>query len=1444
MSGSDHGSLEATLALSDIMHTMSPSPVPSTQEGKLTGIGTLDGMGYGEDPDSLGLLDMDSDAVTPKAAAGQGLPLEDTGRYASPEPVTEEVTAHFRDRLVKMGLSVDGTKKTVEGLHLSSREEELLDMVLTLTRAPIVSSTQLVTQAELIASLQVQREHMFQEIEEERAIWDAERAGWERMAEALISQRNKSAPSEEMERKSLLHDAETRILKERLQQAQERSNAIEAEVARLRPILFMVPPVSSHSRKKRKHSNHGIEGEEPEGSSAQPPPSQPPQSQPQPQPSRTVITERALSAASTAQKATANPPPAFPNPYASTSTYTALYPGPTSYNYYPGGQASTSSTSSSSTIQRPKNTNPYLQYAFPTRINNANAVASSSSTPIAGPSQPNAGNRSSITNNKVTVPNGSSNKDGKEKRKAVASHPLSSDARTEHLLLAARKVGRQRAFAGLSRPLAKEREKLVVERDANRAARAGERAERERLERVRSGTGGGYYRSGGNSNINGAGKEKAVEGGGAATTTKETKERKGSGGGGEGERERHTTQKATQKQSTFVYVKTPGHSNAAPGTTTGMAKSRIIANAAEVRAQDDRVLAERAQAQVEREREQAASRQRSGQRERTPRTASQQAQQSQSSQRGALNSSSVGGGIGIPQTPHRRPSQGQPGSTAQTPLDSLLSAARSMMSDGEGEGDGDSECEEVLPLVDARAARGNAGKRRAAAAVEEPESPVPPSKRRRTTAGGASVGVHVQPPPPLSSNNNSGGGTVNGSGSGRTGPPRLGRETRVPSALDVLADQAQVAAAMPYAQGSQPSQTSNVRAEVGPAKVNAKAKVVESASASQGAGGEEEIGVVVVSGRRRSGRAKGAVAAAAPPPVKVGKTKAPSKNGKGKGKAVALEGDHEELAVEQERVRARAGAPGSDGESEVEDVRRHDGEDGESSLLPPIATLASNPTPPPPPVNPPEKRKRGRPRKDQSISAAASNASAALPAPPDDSAAARQVRSSTKCRSNLHFVRHQEESQCEDSYLEIRWGCQGEGERHGRICWGRKTGKGKAAAAPSSSSPVLRIIESPLSARYPDPVPLSLEEDRAMGASSAQAPITALGLEEAPVGAGPTADGTGDSGMELDHPLEPVVEVRLEENVQQALPPAVLPAGPSGDDVVMEGSEEPEGEVVRPLTPPLGGEDLTLAQQTAPPAIDVVDGEPTLVQQPSPPMIVGGSDGPPFVQQQPSPATITLILDDVEPTPQPSPPNTSLVPDTKEPSPGLQATSPTVIPVVRDAESTLTQEATSPAVTPIVVDVGPTLTSEASPPVTTPPGPTSVPISAQAGSMMGGNEPLEVTPTPLPNVELYPKEVLSMEESGNDSDLDADAEADPDHDADMDADADADDDLDADGEYEDEREVGSSIHTWSHIAYSSSDISKLVHGDQGIVMEGDDADAEGELEDESGEHTTAVFGLP
>ncbi|KAF6748967.1 hypothetical protein DFP72DRAFT_552276 [Ephemerocybe angulata] len=362
MSGSDHGSLEATLALSDIMHTMSPSPVPSTQEGgKLTGIGTLDGMGYGEDPDSLGLLDMD--AVTPKATGGHALPLEDTGRYASPEPVTEEDTAHFRDRLVKMGLSVDGTKKT-EGLHLSSREEELLDMVLTLTRAPIVSSTQLATQAELIASLQVQREHMFQEIEEERAIWDAERAGWERMAEALISQRNKSSPTEEMERKSLLHDAETRILKERLQQAQERSNAIEAEVARLRPILFMVPPVSSHSRKKRKHSNPSNEGEEPEGSISQPPPSQP---QPQPQPSRTVITERALSAASTSQKPTANPPPAFPNPYTSTSTYTALYPGPSSYNYYPGGQASTSTSSSSSNLQRPKNTNPYLQYAFSTR---------------------------------------------------------------------------------------------------------------------------------------------------------------------------------------------------------------------------------------------------------------------------------------------------------------------------------------------------------------------------------------------------------------------------------------------------------------------------------------------------------------------------------------------------------------------------------------------------------------------------------------------------------------------------------------------------------------------------------------------------------------------------------------------------------------------------------------------------------------------------------------------------------------------------------------------------------------------------------------------------------------------------------------------------------------------------------------------------------------------
>lgn len=75
--------------------------------------------------------------------------------------------------------------------------------------------------------------------------------------------------------------------------------------------------------------------------------------------------------------------------------------------------------------------------------------------------------------------------------------PLTADARTEHLLLAARKIGRERAsiVAGIMRQADREKEKLAQEQEQQRLIQESERLERERLERLANGKGGiSYYR--------------------------------------------------------------------------------------------------------------------------------------------------------------------------------------------------------------------------------------------------------------------------------------------------------------------------------------------------------------------------------------------------------------------------------------------------------------------------------------------------------------------------------------------------------------------------------------------------------------------------------------------------------------------------------------------------------------------------------------------------------------------------------------------------------------------------------------------------------------------------------------------------------------------------------------------------------------------------------------
>jgi hypothetical protein len=100
-----------------------------------------------------------------------------------------------------------------ENGNVSSREKELANMVspyhqkknhttnlhrpqvLRLTASSLIDPTQLLSQAAIIAGLTSQRNFVIRQAEEERDRWQSERDGWERIAEALIAQRNKPGSS-------------------------------------------------------------------------------------------------------------------------------------------------------------------------------------------------------------------------------------------------------------------------------------------------------------------------------------------------------------------------------------------------------------------------------------------------------------------------------------------------------------------------------------------------------------------------------------------------------------------------------------------------------------------------------------------------------------------------------------------------------------------------------------------------------------------------------------------------------------------------------------------------------------------------------------------------------------------------------------------------------------------------------------------------------------------------------------------------------------------------------------------------------------------------------------------------------------------------------------------------------------------------------------------------
>ncbi|KAH9977621.1 hypothetical protein BGW80DRAFT_1537245 [Lactifluus volemus] len=137
------------LALSDIMHGIAPSPdTPIPQEDDVEKIHRAESL--------------------------------------TPEPLDYAQIELMRKRVLE--LIVSGASK----MNTSSREKELVEMVIRLTsvRTPEPDANQLYSQAKTIEELCRQRDFIMKGVEEERARWEAERLGFDRVTEALIGSRS------------------------------------------------------------------------------------------------------------------------------------------------------------------------------------------------------------------------------------------------------------------------------------------------------------------------------------------------------------------------------------------------------------------------------------------------------------------------------------------------------------------------------------------------------------------------------------------------------------------------------------------------------------------------------------------------------------------------------------------------------------------------------------------------------------------------------------------------------------------------------------------------------------------------------------------------------------------------------------------------------------------------------------------------------------------------------------------------------------------------------------------------------------------------------------------------------------------------------------------------------------------------------------------------------
>ncbi|KAG9317929.1 hypothetical protein JVU11DRAFT_2162 [Chiua virens] len=100
--------------------------------------------------------------------------------------------------IIQMRRKVVEMRSTDEaGTRLTPREKELAEMVLRLTAVVRPDSDQLVQQADMISALIQQRDLLLYQAEEKRLQWSSEKDGWARMAEALLAQQARNRSNSE-----------------------------------------------------------------------------------------------------------------------------------------------------------------------------------------------------------------------------------------------------------------------------------------------------------------------------------------------------------------------------------------------------------------------------------------------------------------------------------------------------------------------------------------------------------------------------------------------------------------------------------------------------------------------------------------------------------------------------------------------------------------------------------------------------------------------------------------------------------------------------------------------------------------------------------------------------------------------------------------------------------------------------------------------------------------------------------------------------------------------------------------------------------------------------------------------------------------------------------------------------------------------------------------------